>query len=121
MKEDRMDTWRWIPVFALMLLLALAGCGQGSTEEQTLIHQLQAAGATVAQSSARAEWPLSGDEQSILVNGELVEIYAYQSAQQAKAEAAGIASDGQKVTVGPTTLTITPSDFSPRFYTKDAL
>ena len=116
-----MYTWRWIRLFALLLPLALAGCGQGAAEEQTLIHQLQAAGATVVQTSDRAEWPLSGEEQSIKVNGELVEIYAYQNAQQANADAAGISPDGQKVTVGSTTTTITLPDFSPHFYKKDVL
>ena len=72
-----MDTRRWKSILVVILLIALGGCsGQGSTEEQALINQLQASRASVVQTSSDAEWPLSGTEQSIKVNGDLVEVYA---------------------------------------------
>ena len=121
-----MDTWRWKSILAVILLIGLVGCGgQESTEEQALINQLQASGATVVQTSDAPEWPLSGTEQSIKVNGDLVEVYAYESSQRANADAAGISSDGQKVVEGvagnQVTVTVPLANSSFHFYKKDRL
>ena len=121
-----MDTRRWKSILAVILLIGLVGCGgQGSTEEQALINQLQASGATVVQTSDSAEWPLSGTEQSIKVNGDVVEVYTYDSSQRANADAAGISPDGRKVVEGVAedriTMTV-PVAHSPfHFYKKDRL
>lgn len=121
-----MDTWRWKSILALTLLIGLVGCGgQGSTEEQALINQLQASGATVVQTSDGTEWPLSGTEQSIKVNGDVVDVYAYESSQRANADAAGISPDGQKVVEGVAgdkiTMTVSQANSPSHFYKKDRL
>jgi len=96
-----MNTWKWKSILAVTLLIGLVGCGgQVSAEEKALIKQLQASGATVVQTSDSAEWPLSGTEQSIKVNGDVVEVYMYDSFQEANVDAAGISPDGQKVGEG---------------------
>jgi hypothetical protein len=119
-----MDTRRWKSILAVTLLIGLVGCGgQGSTEEQALINQLQASGATIVQTSDGAEWPLSGTKQSIKVNGDVVEVYAYESSQLA--DAAGISPDGHKVVEGGTgnrvTVTVPLANSSFHFYKKDRL
>lgn len=121
-----MDTWKWKSILAVALLIGLVGCGgQGSTEEQTLINQLQASGATVVQTSNGTEWPLTGTEQSIKVNGDVVEVYTYQSSQRANADAAGISPDGQKVVEGVAgdqiTMTVPLANSPSHFYKKDRL
>jgi hypothetical protein len=122
MKENTMNIWRWSSLLVVAPLIGLVGCDQRSTEEQALITQLRASAARIVQTSDLAEWPLSGTEQSLRVNGEMVQVYAYDSAQQANAEAAGISPDGQKMTEGiagdQTTVTVS-SPF--HFYKKDRL
>lgn len=117
-----MKIWRWSSVLAAVPLIGLVGCSQGSAEEQALITQLQASGATVVQTSDGAQWPLSGTEQTLKVNGEVVEVYAYGSARQADVDAAGISPDGQRMAEGvggdQTTVTVN-SPF--HFYKKDRL
>lgn len=109
-------------MLAAVPLIGLVGCGQLSAEEQALITQLQASGATVVQTDDKAEWPLTGAEQSLRVNGEVVEVYAYDSAQQANADAAGIAPDGQKMVEGAAGDQITVTASAPfHFYKKDRL
>ena len=125
-KVDLMGTWRWKSILAVTLLIGLVGCGgQGSTEEQALLSQLQASGATVVQTSDGAEWPLSGTEQSIKVNGDVVEIYTYESSQRANADAAGISPDEQKVAEGVggdrITMTVLLANSPFHFYKKDRL
>ncbi len=121
-----MDTRRWKSILAVTLLIGLVGCGgQGSTEEQALINQLQASGATIVQTSDGTEWPLSGTKQSIKVNGDVVEVYAYESSQLANADAAGISPDGHKVVEGgagnQVTVTVPTDNSSSHFYKKDRL
>ena len=125
MKEDTMNIWRWSSILVVALLIGLAGCSQGSGEEQVLITQLRAQGATVAHTNDEGELPLTGTEESLKVNGEVVEVYSYDSLQQANAEAVGISADGLKVVVGTagdqTTLTALTTQFSPHFYKKGRL
>lgn len=117
-----MNIWRWSSMLAAVTLIGLVGCGQISAEEQVLITQLQARGATVVQTDDKAEWPLSGAEQSLRVNGEIVEVYAYDSPQQANADAAGIAPDGLKMVEGTAGNQITVTVSTPfHFYKKDRL
>ena len=121
-----MNTWRWKSILAVTLLIGLVGCGgQESTEEQALINQLQASGATVVQTSDAPEWPLSGTEQSIKVNGDVVDVYVYESPQQANADAAGISPDGQQVREGVgsdhITMKIPMAHSSLHFYKKGLL
>jgi hypothetical protein len=121
-----MNTWRWKSMLAVTLLIGLVGCsGQGSAEMQALINQLQTSGATVVQASDGAEVPLTGTEQSIKVNGDVVDVYMYESPQQANADAAGIAPDGQQVSEGVgsdhITMKIPMAHSSLHFYKKGLL
>ena len=121
-----MNTWRWKSMLAVTLLIGLVGCsGQGSAEMQALIHQLQTSGATVVQASDGAEVPLTGTEQSIKVNGDVVDVYVYESPQQANADAAGISPDGQQVREGvgsdQITVKIPMAHSSLHFYKKGLL
>lgn len=122
-----MNTWRWKSILAVTLLIGLVGCGgqEGSAEEQALTQQLQASGATVVRTSDSAEWPLSGTEQSIKVNGELVEVYVYESPQEANADAAGISPDGRKVKEGvgrdQITIKVSAANSPFHFYKKGRL
>ncbi len=117
-----MKSWRSISVLAAASLMVLVACsGKGSTEYQALIDHLRASGAAVVTSSDSVELPFSGTEQSIKVNGELVEIYIYDTAKDANADAAGISSDGQTIKEDKVILTINLTDAPPHFYKKDLL
>jgi hypothetical protein len=117
-----MNIWRWSCILAAVPLIGLVGCAQASAQEQALISQLRVAGATVVQTDESAQWPLSGTEQTLKVNGEVVEVYAYGSPQQAEAEAAGISPDGQTMVEGTAGNQITVTVSSPlHVYKKDRL
>jgi hypothetical protein len=74
-----MNIWKWSHILAAVPCIGLVGCSQVSAQEQALISQLRAAGATVEQTDAGGQWPLSGTQQTLKVNGEVVEVYAYES------------------------------------------
>ncbi len=119
-----MKTLKWCSILAAAPLIGLTACsGQGSLDYQMLVARLRASGATVVTVSDGAEWPLSGSEQSLKVNGEEVEVYSYASQQAANADAAGIAPDGltmvEGVAGGQETMTIAQA--TPHFFKKGAL
>jgi len=118
-----MKHWRSLALFAAIALpiLLIACGGKGAAEYQTLINQLHAAGANVATTSDGVQLPLTGSEQSLKVNGELVEVYIYESTGAANADAAGISPDGQTIKEDQVILTLNISASPPHFYKKDLL
>lgn len=86
----------------LQLLAALAACGQASKPPQAgvldyaeLVANLRAEGATVTeQGTIRENFGLSGQARAILVDGTRVQVYEYDDADAAAADAQHISSDG---------------------------
>lgn len=117
-----MKNWRSLGSLSAASLMMLVACGgKGTTEYQTLLDHLRTSGATVVTTGDSVQLPLSGTEQSIRVNGEEVQIYMYDTAEAANADAAGISQDGQTIKEDKIILRLNLADAPPHFFKKDLL